>query len=354
MASIDSEDLLASIDAGAPTGPDLEYDPAFIALEDALRARPEQQFGDVVVAEEAVDWGEVLRLAVEILTRSKDLRAAVYLTQALARLQHLAGLAQGLALIRGLLERYWDTLHPQLDPDDDLDPTARTNAILSLCDPEQLLSPLRGASFLTLPGLGGLSLRTVQIAKGEIAAPADEEETLHYATIEAALADIPFDNLQTVIRQVNQSIADIAQIEGIIVDKSGINDAVSLGPLTQVLQEIKHFLDEQGRRLGPAIAEAEIANGAADSDNNGLPGSARPAAGKPRSDVINSREDVIAALDKIVVYYQKQEPASPVPLLLQRAKRLVAANFIELLRDLAPDALVQVEKITGTTADNDV
>jgi type VI secretion system protein ImpA len=36
-----------------------------------------------------------------------------------------------------------------------------------------------------------------------------------------------------------------------------------------------------------------------------------------------------------------------VPLLLKRARRLVTGDFVEILRDLAPDALPQVNKICG-------
>jgi type VI secretion system protein ImpA len=36
-------------------------------------------------------------------------------------------------------------------------------------------------------------------------------------------------------------------------------------------------------------------------------------------------------------------------LLLERAKRLVFANFVELMTDLAPDALPQIESLRGRT-----
>ena len=64
---------------------------------------------------------------------------------------------------------------------------------------------------------------------------------------------------------------------------------------------------------------------------------------------INSREDVIRVLDKICQYYQRFEPSSPIPMLLQRSKRLVSADFMDIVRDLAPDALAQVENLRGKT-----
>ena len=53
------------------------------------------------------------------------------------------------------------------------------------------------------------------------------------------------------------------------------------------------------------------------------------------------------ALDRICDYYSRNEPSSPVPLLLKRARRLATGSFVDILRDLAPDALAQIEKICG-------
>jgi type VI secretion system protein ImpA len=62
---------------------------------------------------------------------------------------------------------------------------------------------------------------------------------------------------------------------------------------------------------------------------------------------IRSRDDAVRAIDHISEYFRKNEPSSPVPLLLQRAKRLVAKDFMEILRDLTPDGVSQAEAIGG-------
>jgi type VI secretion system protein ImpA len=56
---------------------------------------------------------------------------------------------------------------------------------------------------------------------------------------------------------------------------------------------------------------------------------------------------VIAALDAIAKYYKDFEPSSPVPLLIGRARRLVKADFLEIMRDLAPSGLDTVNQISG-------
>ena len=54
-------------------------------------------------------------------------------------------------------------------------------------------------------------------------------------------------------------------------------------------------------------------------------------------------------LDKICDYYQENEPSSPVPLLLKRAKRVATMTFLELLRELAPAGVEQAESLGGTS-----
>jgi len=66
---------------------------------------------------------------------------------------------------------------------------------------------------------------------------------------------------------------------------------------------------------------------------------------------INTRADVLKALNLICDYYRNNEPSSPVPLILQRAQRLVDKDFMAIMNDLTPDALTQLRVITGTKAE---
>ncbi len=87
MTGIAVDCLLQPVTADDPVGPDLEYDPAYLAAFRAAEGTPERQMGGTVVAAEEPDWHRVQALAADLLTRSKDLRVAVLLTRALSRLQ---------------------------------------------------------------------------------------------------------------------------------------------------------------------------------------------------------------------------------------------------------------------------
>ncbi|MNN97050.1 hypothetical protein D3C81_2161350 [compost metagenome] len=56
---------------------------------------------------------------------------------------------------------------------------------------------------------------------------------------------------------------------------------------------------------------------------------------------------MLKTLDRILAYYARHEPSSPVPVLLTRAKTLVTADFAAIVRNLIPDGLSQFENLRG-------
>ena len=64
---------------------------------------------------------------------------------------------------------------------------------------------------------------------------------------------------------------------------------------------------------------------------------------------VNSQQDVKAALDRIIGYYARSEPSSPIPMLLDRAKRMVGADFLTIIKEMATDGMQQVHLIGGIT-----
>jgi type VI secretion system protein ImpA len=64
---------------------------------------------------------------------------------------------------------------------------------------------------------------------------------------------------------------------------------------------------------------------------------------------IRSREDAIRALERVCDFLARNEPTNPAPLLIRRAQRVMTMPFLDIIRELAPDAAGQVENITGTS-----
>ena len=340
MSVIDVNGLLEEISAEIPCGEDLEYDPDFGEMERAAQGKPEQQIGSTFIPAQEAVWPDVKSKAMALFGRTKDLRVAIYLTRSLLHTEGLIGLSDGLTLIQGLLVRYWEMVHPQLDPADNNDPTLRINTLSSLYDPETVLQGIREVTLVNSTALGRFSLRDILITLGKLSLPTgSNEKAIDILTINAAFMDAQLDDLQKTANAISRSIECVATIESQLMDKVGSMQTADFSTLSNLLYEAQHIMSEHltQRGVGEAAASSEAINE--------VPGSQMSA--QPMTGVINSQEDVIRVLDMACEYFNRHEPSSPVPLLLQRAKRLVAKDFMEILRDLTPAGVTQAEEISG-------
>lgn len=345
MSDLDVAALLEAVGGDDPCGPDLRYDPEFQQLEEMARGTPEREMGDKFIPAEEPKWAAVRDAAIAVLKRSKDLQAAAILYKALVRTEGLAGAEQGLRLVRGLLERYWEGVHPRPDPSDPEDFVERMNVLLSLADFDTSLRYLREAPLVRSRQLGSFSLRHHRLATGKLKLPSDSgEEAPQLSRIEAALAELADDPLKTGAATAQRTCEDIAAIAALLGDKGGIS-APDLTPLALDLREIRQILDAEVARRG-GNAEA--------GQDGSSPGGTGSGGGGDASGTgeIRSRDDVLRMLDRICDYYARQEPSSPVPLLLQRAKRLVARSFPDIIRDLTPAGLGELNIIAGLENDS--
>jgi type VI secretion system protein ImpB len=193
MPVIDIESLLNEISPDNQAGEDMEYDPAFIELMEAVEGSPGQQVGDTFVEGVEPDWKKAQSIATELFSRTKDIRVGVYLVQALINTHAYAGLADGVLLLERLVSRYWDTLHPQLDPDDDNDPTMRINVIATLADFDATINPIRMVPLVSSKMMGQFSLRDTDIANGMISLPDDydgAEKKVQIPFVMGVMADL--------------------------------------------------------------------------------------------------------------------------------------------------------------------
>ena len=62
---------------------------------------------------------------------------------------------------------------------------------------------------------------------------------------------------------------------------------------------------------------------------------------------VSTRQDVLRALDAVMTYYVRSEPSSVVPIVVERAKRLVSMSFLDALADVAPDVVDPVKQALG-------
>ncbi|WP_417689113.1 type VI secretion system protein TssA [Roseibium sp.] len=342
---LDLDELLQSFGEDAPSGEDLTYDSAFAELEMASQPGEEKVVGDSVIEAEEPDYSLVVSKAKALLAQTKDLRVAVMLANAALRTEGLSAFAEILSYMRSCLDQYWASVHPQLDEDDDDDPTMRVNAVLGLTDRDTILAALRLAHLTDSRTLGQFSLRDILIAEGEIAVPSDMENVPTSQVISAAFQDTDPVTLSILASSAAACVEHVKAIDAIFDEKTG-----ALGPDLTPLQKALHDIT---RRLGD-YAQAD-SKAIEDATEEGMPDGADAApAGKPsaaRMGVLTSPEDVKKAIDQIIDYYARYEPSSPLPLLLNRARRLVSADFVTIMRDMAPSGVENVALIGGFDPD---
>src|ERR1044071_7388009 len=146
MGMTDLEALLRPVSDDARCGPDLDAagDPAYVELGVAAEWKEAKYVGEQEVAPaQAPDWGRLKETGAALLAVSKDLRIAKHYVAALAYTDGLPGFAAGVRLLRDLLDRYWEALHPVLEsPDDDW----RKNLVTELNAERGALGGLRAAA----------------------------------------------------------------------------------------------------------------------------------------------------------------------------------------------------------------
>ncbi|WP_346833507.1 type VI secretion system protein TssA [Pseudomonas abietaniphila] len=334
--------LLAPFSVDSPCGVDLEYDADFLQLERDAQGKPERTMGDSVQPAEPPQWRQIEQSTTDLLQRSKDLRITHFLLQSALALTGFSGLANALTLINELLVRYWPSLYPQLDADDDNDPTVRINALSGIAC-ETNIRLLRESLLTRSRTFGPVSLRAALNASG---LQSFSDEQLTPDELAGALRDTDPEQLSAV-RSALQEAHDAADaIESYVCEQVGSAQGVDLCGLKQPLKQALHILAEYAPGGVGTDSSAAEPEGIAPTESESIAVASLRVSG----DIAN-RDDVVRSLDRILGYYARHEPSSPLPVLLSRAKTLVHADFAAIVRNLIPDGMSQFENLRGPDAD---
>ena len=114
-----SEELLRPIPGDNPSGANLYSTSLFDEVREARRQDDTSPQGLWEHEIKLADYDAVIRMTGDALAnKTKDLILASWLAEAQLNKQGFAGLNDGLNLMRGLLEQFWDTLYPELEDGD--------------------------------------------------------------------------------------------------------------------------------------------------------------------------------------------------------------------------------------------
>jgi len=343
-AQWEGQALLEPISPEQPCGVNLE-DTAVLSSRDALRlfgqARSPEAPPDVdgdekelSKAKPPIEWGQIRTDALDGLSKSKDLRLLAYLGTALLRTDGLQAFTQVLTAASQWLDTYWVQVYPVLEED----AIARRNALNCFADPMAVVDRVWRLPLVSSRQHGRFSLRDIEIARGQ-ATPGALEARPDESAIRQAFAELPLEELAGLDGSVTAGSAALTSIDAKMRSEGGPEVAPDFGPLVTHFAKLNRFLREQLASRLPAGAE-------------GSEGAAADGASVFKGGAISSRQDAIRALDAVADYFRRSEPSSPIPLFVDRAKRLVAKDFLEVLADIAPDALA-VARSAGGLKDQD-
>ena len=328
--------LLQPITAEQPCGDNLE-DTELLASFDAFRLFGQSQSLDAGGdgAPPPPDWGAIRSKSIEALQKSKDLRLLAHLGAALLRTDGLPAFTATLNVASQWLTAYWTQVYPLVDED----AIVRRSALNNFADPMAMIDRLRRTPLVSSRQHGRVSLRDIDIATRQLQ-PTASDTPVDESQINAAFDTVPLEELTLLHDSVATAVGAVKAIETSMREAAGSESTPSFDPLATQLAKMHVTLKTRlAARTAAAGGEAAAGDGAA-AEAGGIQGAAI-------SGVVKSRQDAIRALEAITAFYRQAEPSSPIPLLLERAKRLVSKDFLEVLADIAPDALATARTAAG-------
>ena len=344
------EEMAVPLEGENPAGENLEYDPLYLEMDSLAVTVPDSYMGDSKIDGRGPDWNKLRENCLGLWGKTRDLRIASYLAVAETAVGGLADCLAAFKLILFLLRDMWDSVYPRLDPDDDNDPTERLNSLVMLSpepgafsDPVMFISRFRALRLV--PALP-YSLRDHLISINEFEAA--DGQVFDPQLISGELMQVPLEEVEKQAALAKELKETVEALCAAADEKVQGGHGLNMNSLLAEIGKLCKFYASQIQASGGKAASGAEEEGAA--EDAPPQAAAAPAAGgsvniasyKP-----GNRAEALLMLRKGAEYFQRNEPNSPIPLLVNRALRFSEMSFIDLLEDIVPDALSQGKKILG-------
>jgi len=336
--SISIEALSQAISEESPSGENLEYDPEYLEMESFFQTKGESSIEIEGQEESGPDWKGIERTSRSLLKRTRDLHVQVYATLASLHTSGLPEFRDNLKLLAVYLGDFWESVHPQLDPDDDNDPTLRLNTLQMLNEHSLITLALDRIKLVELKGMGRFGCREIELSLGK-ETPREGEEVQDLNLIREAFNQTGGEQIDVLVGATQESIDLLSDLDRLWTEKADDPQGLDFTNAVAALKKISGYLHEF------APADSATANEGQPVEEGAVAGYG-PAPSV--SGAVNSRADVVRLIDSICSYYSANEPSSPVPLMLRRAQRLVDKSFMEILEDMAPGGVSEAKVVSGS------
>ena len=327
ITEINLGQLLKPISKDNPIGDDVER-LDISGLRHMAEGTPKTQFSLYV----APNWRNVYRTSQKYLKLGKDLWAVHYLTTSAMELYEFDGLIKGLDLLKQMLEKYWDNIHPLLEPEDEDDFTmARLSPIATLCGHSEYLYP----KLITMPliktkRLGTFSFEELKTLADEHGIRKKEHESVELNHI---YSEVQGEYLDTLVAHFKKCLELFTGINDFINEKVGVEfNSGRVNLMIDLFTEMTTFFKENLAFSPEELEGAEDTNETenTESDSKGKTTTTK----KRRGQLITNEKDVVKVFNEVCRWYEEYCPVSPVLTLTEYTRELIGKKYFESTKAL--------------------
>jgi type VI secretion system protein ImpA len=322
---------------------------AYRQIRDAARAARDAERAlmyrggtdDQGYATDPPDWKPVLQLAPQVIAeQSKDLEIAAVLVEALVRKNGFAGLRDGFALVRRLIECFWDQLYPLPDAEGVRDRVFPLIGLNGEGNDGVLAAPLLRVP-ITSAGASG-SFSTIEYRQAlEVESIADlgkRDERMQQLgavpmgefTKSAAETSEKF--YRNLLEDLDQASAEFLRVCELLDEKCG-PDSPPSSNIREALRAVRRDIER--------VAAPVLGSGATPSEGEQAAQTAASAAAGASGGVptgpIATRDEALQALARVAEFFRRTEPHNPISYTLEQAIRWARMPLPQLLQELIPD-----------------
>jgi type VI secretion system protein ImpA len=318
--------LLEPIEGPNPAGTYLRDEPGDdgLTVYDKLKKARTEVVDSLTGDRTPPDYAQVQKLTESALANgSKDIQLAAWLTEALLKRDGIAGLRDGLGLMKGLLEQYWDHLYPELEEDDAEMRAMPLNWVGDYLDVPVKFAPLNKAGHCYFEHQEAISIgyeaeSADDDSKRDARNEAIEAGKPTLEEIDKGFEATPKTWYKQLVADIDESVGALDELDKIGAERFG-SDAPSFSKLRDALADVQGEANQllaKKLEIDPDPIEPEPIEEESGSVAPAKPGSAASLSAEP-----SSREDAASHIAAAARYLQREDPTNPASYLMVRGFR---------------------------------
>jgi type VI secretion system protein ImpA len=328
------DDLLNPIEGPNPSGANLRYNPVYDKIKEARREEDQPPPGMTERDRKVADNAQVIKLTTDaLMTKTKDLQLAAWLTEAWLKQKGFGGLKDGLSVCHGLVEKFWDSLYPEIE-DGEVEsrgaPLGFVGTKLEI--PLKLVPVVEKAKYSFLDHQQSREVGYEDQAKTDEAkkkrALAIKEGKLAPEVFDAAFEETPKKFYAQAEKDLDGCLQTLTLLKE-ACDPRFPDEGPSFGPMRSALEATRHlvhgFLQKKREKEPDPVEQVAVQPGA-----EGAAAGEAAAGGQVRVGVLISvetsseppdRVEAIAKIAEAAAFLRRREPKSPASYLMLRGLR---------------------------------